>query len=201
MKLNSPNDIITRSDESIYFTNPNGGLYNVAMEDYDVQKYIPTQQVLRLAPGATEPELLADDFENPNGICFSPDEAILYVNDTRRKHIRAWDVRPDGSVCNGRLFAETRGAEVGGPDGMRADVEGNVYCTGPAGIHVFDPAGRLLGRLHCPKAVANMTWGGDDWRTLYLTARETLYRMRLSIPGVPHGSQYRREALAAAGKL
>ena len=201
LKLNSPNDIITRSDESIYFTNPNGGLNNVGMGDYDVQKYIPTQQVLRLALGATEPELLADDFDNPNGICFSPDEAILYVNDTRRKHIRAWDVRPDGSIFNGRLFAETLGTEPGGPDGMRVDVEGNVYCTGPAGIHVFDPAGRLLGRLHTPKQVANMTWGDDDWRTLYMTARETVYRTRLGIPGVPHGPRYRREALAAAGKL
>lgn len=186
-KLNSPNDIIVKSDETIYFTDPNGGLFNVGMCDFDVQKYLPYQGVYKVGPDGSGLTLLVDDFENPNGLCFSPDESLLYINDSPRQHIRVFDVQPDGTLKNGRLFAETKGKEEGVPDGMKVDIEGNVYTTGPGGIHVFDPAGDLIVVMLCPGPPANFAWGDADWRGCYVTARGLLYRIRCAIPGVPHG--------------
>jgi gluconolactonase len=200
-KLNTPNDIVVKSDGSIYWTDPNGGMYNVGMCDQDVQKYLDIQPIFRLSPDGRELKALVDDFMNPNGLCFSPDESLLYINDTPRRHIRVFDVLADGSLTNGRLFADLQGTEEGNPDGLKVDVEGNVYCTGPAGIHVWEPSGRFQGRFHVPQSVANMGWGDDDWKTMYITARSSVYRVRLGIAGVPHGETYRRQALAAAGKL
>jgi gluconolactonase len=124
------------------------------------------------------------DFANPNGLAFSPDESLLYINDTTRRHIRVFDVQPDGSLANGRLFYQDEGSEPGNPDGMKVDQEGNVYCTGSGGIHVVAPSGKLLGviKLH---PITNMAWGDADWRTLYVTGRAEFYRIRLGIPGVP----------------
>jgi sugar lactone lactonase YvrE len=187
LKLNSPNDIIVKSDESIYFTDPNGGLFNVAMGDFDIQKYIPYQGVYRVLPDGSNLQLLVDDFENPNGLCFSPDESLLYINDSPRQHIRVFDVQPDGTIKNDRLFAETKGTEEGVPDGMKVDIEGNVYVTGPGGIHVFDPVGKLIVVMKCPGPPANFAWGDADWKGNYVTARGLLYRIRQGIPGVPHG--------------
>ena len=101
---------------------------------------------------------------------------------------------------NGRLFYTDSYSEPGTPDGMKVDIEGNVYCTGSAGIHVIAPNGQLLGRIHTPHPAANMAWGGPDWRTLYITARGVVYRTRLGIPGVPHGAANRMQALAMAGR-
>ena len=185
VKLNTPNDIVVKSDGSIYFTDPSNGLRNVGMEGEDIQKYIDYEGVYRLDPEDGSLTLLLDDFDNPNGLCFSPDESLLYVNDTPRRHIRVFDVQPDGTVANGRLFAELFHDDPGAPDGIKVDVEGNVYCTGPGGVWVTDPQGNHLGRILIPEHCANMVFGGDELTTMFFTARSTLYRMNLQIPGIP----------------
>jgi gluconolactonase len=182
-RLNSPNDVVVRSDGSIYFTDPPYGLPNQSEG-----KELPFSGVYRLDPAGTL-VLLADDFERPNGLAFSPDERTLYVDDSTRGHIRAFDVAVDGSLANGRVFAELKDqpGERGVPDGMKVDQEGNVYCTGPGGVWVFDPGTRLLGRVVMPEVTANLAWGDPDWRTLYLTATTSLYRLRVLVPGAPVG--------------
>jgi gluconolactonase len=178
-RLNSPNDVVVRSDGSIYFTDPPYGLAN--MNEW---KELPFNGVYRLAPDG-ELVLLVDDFDRPNGLAFSPDGSILYVNDTARRHIRAFDVKPDGSISNGRVLIEMEGAEPGAPDGMKVDSQGNIYCTGPGGFWIIAPGGKSLGRIMPPELPANLAWGDADWKSLYLTARPSVYRLRLNIPGVP----------------
>lgn len=128
--------------------------------------------------------LLADDFDRPNGLAFSPDEAILYVNDSARRHIRAFDVSAEGDVNNSRVLIEMQLPGVGAPDGMKVDQEGNIYCTGPGGIWVMNPDGKHLGTIVLPESPANFAWGDPDWRTLYVTARTSVYRLRLNVTGV-----------------
>ena len=124
------------------------------------------------------------DCTYPNGLAFSPDEKLLYVNDSRLALIRVFDVRADGSVGPGRLFHKMTGTESGVADGMKIDVEGNVYCTGPGGVHIIAADGRLLGRLKIPGHSTNMAWGDDDWRSLYVTTFNSVYRTRVKVPGV-----------------
>ena len=184
-KLNSPNDIVVRSDGQIYFTDPPGGLLNVGMVGDDLQKYLDIQGVYRIAPDG-KLNLVTDDFVYPNGLCFSPDEKLLYVNCSRERLIRVYDVKPDGAVGKGRLFHRYTSPERGIPDGMKCDVEGNVYCTGPGGIYVHDAAGKVLARLKTPgHHPTNFAWGDDDWRSLYITLIGSVVRTRLNIPGVP----------------
>jgi gluconolactonase len=184
-KFNSPNDIVVRSDGSIYWTDSAGGLVIPGMVGEDMQRQLDIQAVFRLTPHG-KVELAIEDTVYPNGLCFSPDERILYVNDTRMAHIRAFDVAPDGSVSNGRLFHQLTGSEPGVADGMKCDCEGNVYCTGPGGVHVIDPRGKLLGRLFIPGGhTTNIAWGDDDWRSLYMVTYHSVFRTRLNIPGVP----------------
>ncbi len=183
-KLNTPNDIVVKSDGSIYFTDPSNGIRNTGMECYDIQKYIDYEAVFRLDLADGSLTLLLDDMINPNGLCFSPDESLLYINDTPRRHIRVFDVEPDGTISNGRLFAELFHGDPGAPDGMKVDVEGNVYCTGPGGVWVTDPRGNHLGRILTPEHCANFAFGGNDMKTMFFTARSTVYRMRLNIPGI-----------------
>jgi gluconolactonase len=140
--------------------------------------------VFRLTPQG-EVKLTVEDTVYPNGLCFNPDESILYVNDTRLGLIRAFDVDADGDVRNGRVFHALTGSEAGVADGMKCDQEGNVYCTGPGGIHVMDTNGTLIGRLRIPGHATNLAWGDDDWRSLYVTTYHFVFRMRLKIPGVP----------------
>jgi gluconolactonase len=180
-RLNSPNDVVVRSDGAVYFTDPPYGLPNRTEG-----KELPFNGVYRLAPDG-ELSLLADDFELPNGLAFSPDERVLYVDDSGRQHIRAFTVRSDGGIADGRVFAELRDAEPGVPDGMKVDVEGNVYCTGAGGIWVFAPAGRKLGRIVLPELPANLAWAGDDWQTMFATAQTSVYRWRSGVPGVAVG--------------
>lgn len=182
-KINSPNDIVVKSDGSIYFTDPPGGLLNVGMVSDDLQKYLDVQPVFRIAPDGTL-SVVTDDFVYPNGLCFSPDEKLLYVNCTRERLIRVYDVKPDGSVGKGRLFHQYTGTERGVPDGMKVDIEGNVYCTGPGGIYVHDPQGNILARLKVPGHPTNFCFGDNDWRTLYITCIGSVVRMRLNIAGV-----------------
>jgi len=182
-KLNSPNDVVVRSDGSIFFTDPPYGLPRAS-----VGKELAFNGVFRV-DSAGELHLLVDDFDRPNGLAFSPDERTLYVDDSSRNHIRAFDVAADGSLSNGRVFAEMRTGpgERGVPDGMKVDQEGHVYCTGPNGIWVYDPDGRFMGRIVLPEVPANLAWGDADWRTLYITAQKSLYRIRVGVPGVPVG--------------
>ena len=185
-KLNSPNDIVVKSDGSLYFTDSPGGLLNVGMVGDDLQKYLDIQGVFRIAPDGQEVTLLTDEFVYPNGLCFSPDETLLYVNCSRERVIRVYDVKPDGSIGKGRIFYRYNSPERGVPDGMKCDVEGNVYCTGPGGIYVHDPGGSVLARIRTPgHHPTNFAWGDEDWRSLYITMIGSVVRTRLNIAGVP----------------
>ena len=181
-RLNSPNDVIVKSDGSIYFSDPPYGL----TADYGVEgeQDLDFQGVYRLSADGQTLTLLIDDFDRPNGLCFSPDESILYIDDTERMHIRAFDVQPDGAIANGRIFAEEEGDD-GVPDGMKIDVHGNVYLTGPGGIWIFDTSGEHLGVLQTPERAANLGWGGDDWSTLFITASTSLYSIQCKVSGIP----------------
>jgi len=174
-RLNSPNDVVVKSDDSIYFTDPP---YGVQPEERELD----FQGVYRIAPDGVL-TLLVDDFDRPNGLAFSPDECILYVDDTARRHVRAFDVLPDGTLANGRVFVEMQSPAMGGPDGMKMDVEGNLYVTGPGGTWLFDPAGNHLGTLVTPEKPANLAFGDADRRTLYVTARTSVYRVRTRLSG------------------
>jgi gluconolactonase len=182
-QLNSPNDVVCRSDGAIYFSDPPYG----RAKFYGVERpqELAFQGVYRVGADPRSPELLVDDFDRPNGLCFSLDEQRLFVNDTARQHIRVFDVTPSGGLRNGRLWAETKGDRPGAPDGMKLDSAGNVYCCGPGGIHVFDPGANLREVIEVPEYTANFAWGDDDYRSLFVTASTSLYRIRRAVPGQP----------------
>ena len=182
-QLNSPNDIVVKSDGGIYFTDPPYG----RAEFYGVKRdqELDFQGVYRVGPDPQSPELLVDDFDRPNGLCFSLDERYLFINDTARKHIRIFEVAANGTLRNGRLWAETKGDKPGAPDGMKIDSAGNVYCCGPGGIQVFDRDANLLEIIETPEHTANFAWGDDDLRSLFITASTSLYRIRVRVPGRP----------------
>ena len=182
-QLNSPNDVVCRSDGGIYFTDPPYGRAKFYGVERDQE--LSFQGVYRVGPDPRSPVLLVDDFDRPNGLCFSLDETRLFVNDTARKHIRVFDIRPDGTLASGRLWAETKGDAPGAPDGMKLDSAGNVYCCGPGGIHVFDPDANLLEVLAVPEYTANFAFGDADYRSLFITASTSLYRVRRTVPGRP----------------
>ena len=181
-ELNSPNDVIVKRDGAIYFTDPNYG----RREYFGVprEQELDFQGVYRIAPDGTL-SLLADDFAQPNGLCFDGAQSRLFVNDTGRGHIRVFDVDEGGGVRGGAPWAETTGDADGVPDGMKADSEDNVYCTGPGGIHVFGPDAVCLGVIPVPEGIANFTFGEDDLRSLLITASTSLYRTRVRVPGRP----------------
>jgi len=181
-ELNSPNDIVVKSDGAVYFSDPS---YGRTREDVGILRPLPLdfRGVYRIAPDGSGLKLLVSDFDQPNGLCFSLDEQQLYINDTPRLHIRVFDVLADGTIANGRVFGETTGQGEGRPDGMKIDCEGHVYCTGPGGVHVFAHDGRCLGVILIPERPTNMAWGDDDLRTLYVTAQTSVYRARLKTRG------------------
>lgn len=181
-ELNSPNDIVVRSDGALYFSDPIYG----RMDHYGVKRdaELAFKGVYRIDPGGSL-ALLADDFEQPNGLCFSADERRLFVNDTARGHIRVFDVAADGSVSGGAIWASLTGDGPGAPDGMKVDVAGNIYCCGPGGIHILAPDATCLGVLGLPEGAANLCWGDSDLRSLYVTATTSLYRVRMRQPGRP----------------
>jgi gluconolactonase len=115
---------------------------------------------------------------------FSPDESNLYIDDSERRHIRVFDVQPDGRLSNGRIFHDMNIDKPGSPDGMKVDIQGNVYCTGPGGVWVLDQEGTHLGTIIPPEQPANCAWGDDDLRSLYITARTSVYKIRTNIPGI-----------------
>jgi gluconolactonase len=180
-RFNRPNDVVVKSDGAIYFTDPGGP---AVPEQWDLTH----TGVYRVSADLGTLTLLVSDFVVPNGLAFSPDESILYINDSRRGHIRAFDMLPNGTLARqtDRVFADLRGSEPGVPDGMKVDVAGNVYCGGAGGIYILDPKGKKLGRIvHGQPATTNMGFGGDDWKTLFFTSRTTLSSVNLKIAGIP----------------
>ena len=178
-RLNRPNDVVCRSDGSIYLTDP--GL-RVPLAEREVEH----AGVYRIAPdGAVS---LVADFEYPNGLAFSPDERLLYVANTRwAQYIHVLEVDADGRMLRRRIFADMSSDETDGvPDGMKVDVEGRVYCTGPGGTWVFAPDGTRLGVIRTPEVPANLAFGGPDLRTLFFTARTSVYTLRAKVPGQSH---------------
>jgi gluconolactonase len=178
-RLNRPNDVVCTSDGSIYFTDP--GL-RVPLAEREV----PHAGVYRVAPdGAVS---LVADFEYPNGLAFSPDERLLYVANTRwAQYIHVLELDGAGGVLRRRIFADMSSDETDGvPDGMKVDVEGRVYCTGPGGTWVFAADGTRLGIIRTPEVPANLAFGGPDLRTLFFTARTSVYSLRAKVPGQPH---------------
>jgi gluconolactonase len=182
-ELNSPNDVCVHSSGAIYFSDPWYG----RMPVYGVERprQLGFQGVFRVAPGGGEPRLLVDRhlFDQPNGLCFSPDERQLYVNDTVQALIRVFDVEADGSLSNPRVFASNIRSELepGVPDGMKCDHRGNIWVTGPGGVWVYSPNGEHLGKVRVPELVANLAWGGPNFRTLYLTATHSVYAIATKV--------------------
>jgi len=178
-RLNRPNDVVCKSDGSIYFTDP--GL-RVPLAEREV----PHAGVYRVAPDGTQS--LVADFEYPNGLAFSPDERYLYVANTRwAQYIHVLELDTGGTMVRRRIFADMSSDDKEGvPDGMKVDVEGRVYCTGPGGTWVFAPDGTRLGIIRTPEVPANLAFGGPDLRTLFFTARTSVYTLRIKTPGQPH---------------
>jgi gluconolactonase len=193
-RLNSPNDIVAKSDGSIYFTDPpyavqpsTPGMPRPA--DWWTKpipgKEQPCNGVYRITPDGSL-HLLMEDFALPNGLAFSPDESVLYIDDSAHKHIRAFDVRPDGALTNSRILVDMASEDPGVPDGLKVDLHGNVFCTGPGGVWVCRPDGERLARILLPELPANLAWG-EDGSVLFLTARTSVYRLptktRGALPG------------------
>jgi len=183
-ELNSPNDVCVKSDGSIWFSDPWYG----RMPGFGVEREreLGWQGVFRLPPGGGDPQLVVDkdEFEQPNGLCFSPDESLLYINDTPKAWIRVYDVGSGGTLSNGRMFFERIGTgeiEKGIPDGMKCDEQGNIWVTGPGGVWVISPEGEHLGTVGVPENVGNLTWGGPDWHTLFVPSSTSLYRVRTKV--------------------
>jgi len=178
-RFNRPNDVVCKSDGSIYFTDP--GLRVPLAE-----RELASAGVYRITPdGKTS---LVADCEYPNGLAFSPDERVLYVANTRwTQYIHALELDSAGALVRRRIFADMSSDEKDGvPDGMKVDVEGRVFCTGPGGTWVFAPDGRHLGIIRTPEVPANLAFGGPDLRTLFFTARTSVYTLRVRTPGQPH---------------
>ena len=179
-RLNRPNDVVVKSDGSIYFTDPGGPNPEMDLE---------FSGVFRVSADLGIMTLLVRDFAAPNGLAFSVDESVLYVDDSRRGHIRAFNMNPTGTLdmASERVFCDVRGTRRGVPDGMKVDVEGNVYCTASGGVWIIDPSGKHLGTVLVgeDKQATNVGWGGDDMRTLFITTFDELFRIRMNIPGVP----------------
>ena len=189
-RLNSPNDAVYKSDGSLYFTDPPYGLVD------EKERRLPFQGIYRLTVGG-ELQLLNRELTRPNGLAFSPDEKTLYVanSDPEKKLWMAYAVAADGTISQGRVFFDvTAEKEDGLPDGLKVDSQGNVYCTGPGGVWIFSPEGKHLGTIQPAEVPANCHWGDADAKTLYMTARTGLYRVRLNIRGIRPEPSYSEES-------
>ena len=176
-RLNSPNDVVVKSDGAIYFTDPAYGISPGEQEQ-------GVEGVYRLSRDGRDLSLVADDFTRPNGLAFSPDERHLYIDDSKRRHIRVFSIDGDGSLSGGAVFHDLNVSTRGSPDGMKVDVDGQVYCTGAGGVWVFDKTGKHLGTIVVPEKPSNCAWGNDDGRTLYITAGKSVYSIRVRRPGI-----------------
>lgn len=193
-KLNSPNDLVYKSDGSLYFTDPPYGLRT--QKDNDPEKQLKVNGVYRITgavdqkPGAPPDhahlQLLIKDLPRPNGIAFSPDEKYLYVNNSEPKKLwMRYTVKPDGTLTGGRvLYDATADPRPGAPDGMKVDQQGNIYSAGPGGVWIFSPEGKHIGTIDMPEKVGNVAWGGADHKTLYIAASSSIYRIALKTPGI-----------------
>jgi len=181
-RLNSPNDLVYRSDGALYFTDPPFGLPKFYD---DPRKELPFSGIFLLKDGHLK--VVSTDLLGPNGLAFSPDEKYLYVDnwDVKKKVIMRYEVSPDGTLSSGTVFVDAT-PEPGEQawDGLKVDQRGNVYAAGPGGLWIISPAGKHLGTIKAPEQPANMAWGDDDGRTLYLAARTSVYRVRLKVPGI-----------------
>jgi gluconolactonase len=180
-KFNSPNDVIVGPDDALYFTDPTLDLVEGEKQE------IPFQGVYRL-DGKGNVKLLTKDLTQPNGLAFSPDGRRFYIDDSEQRNIRVYDVAADGTLNNGRIFgAEPGGKGDGVPDGIKVDKNGNLFVTGPKGIWVWDAKGNHLGTIVMPEQPANLNWGDKDYRTLYITATTSVYRLQMKTQGfVPY---------------
>jgi gluconolactonase len=183
-ELNSPNDVCVKSDGSIWFSDPWYG--RMPVFGLERERVLGWQGVFRVPPGGGNPELVVeqDEYEQPNGLCFSPDETLLYINDTPKAWIKVYDVGSDGTLSNGRLFFEGIGSgviEEGIPDGMKCDEEGNIWVTGPGGVWVISPEGEHLGVIRIPENTGNLAWGGPDWHTLFIPSSTSLYAFETKV--------------------
>lgn len=181
-RLNSPNDLVYKSDGTLYFTDPPFGLPKFFD---DPRKELPFSGVYFLKDGKLT--LIIKDLKGPNGIAFSPDEKYLYVGnwDPEKKVVMRYEVNADGTLSNGKIFFDmTSALGEDAIDGVKVDQQGNIYVSGPGGLWVISPEGKHIGTIVAPKHIHNMAWGGEDGKTLYLCARSGLYRMQLNIPGV-----------------
>jgi len=174
-RLNSPNDVAVKSDGTIWFSDPPYGLNGKEQEQ-------PACYVFRLDPGAKEPVVVASDFTRPNGIAFSPDERWVYVanSDGKAAHVRRFRVRKDNTLEAGEVFCRIR---PGVPDGIRCDADGRLYVSAGGGVQVFSPSGKLIGKVRTPQGAANCTFGGPDGRTFFITARKSVWAVRLKVAG------------------
>ena len=192
-KLNSPNDLVYKSDGSLYFTDPPYGL--PTQGDKDPSKELQVNGVYRIPaarqqkpgtpPDRDKLQLVIKDLPRPNGIALSPDEKFLYIADSGKKVWMRYRVQPDGSVTDGALFLDSASDPAdGSPDGIRVDQKGNIYGSGPGGVWIISPEGKHLGTIKIPERVSNVAWGDKDGKTLYITASTSLYRIKLKIAGV-----------------
>ena len=193
-RFNSPNDIVVKSDGAIYFTDPPYAVQpstpGMARPEGWWRADIPGKElaingVYRIAPDGNL-QLVADDFALPNGLAFSPDESVLYVDDSAHKHIRAFDVGADGSLRNGRILLDMASTDPGVPDGLKVDLHGNVFSTGPGGLWVCRADGTLLGRVILPELPANLAFG-EDGTVIFATARTSVYRIQTRTRGAMLG--------------
>lgn len=201
-RLNSPNDVVVRSDGTVYFTDPNYGLRDDFGQDAAAHEEQERRRIYRLpaavaaarpsvpdhgAPVAPpEPAAAGEGPEQPNGLVFSPDERVLYVGDSAAGRLHAYDVAPDGTLSGGRVIHTfDHAAGKGNPDGMRADAQGRLWCTGPGGLWVLGPEAQPLAHVRFPEVTANVAFGEDDRRALFVTASTSLYRLRVTVPGCP----------------
>ena len=184
-ELNSPNDVVLRSDNTVYFSDPSYG--RMPVFGLERKQELSFQGLFRVSPDG-KLHLEADDFGQTNGLCFSPDEKLLYVNDSPRAHIRVFDVAASGALSNSRIFAEKIGdgvLEGGIVDGMKCDERGNIYVTGPRGIWVLSPSAEHLGVLRMPEHAGNLNWGGKNWDELYCACSTSIYRIKMKVHGNP----------------